>query len=271
MIHDADNPRKHVMTTTLDRRTALVTGAGRGIGRAIAIGLGRRGVRVGLLARTQRDLDEVAAEIRDDGGTAIALAADIGDAGQTRSALDRLAGELGPVELLVNNAAVVWPLGPTHDVDPDAVAAAMTINVVAPMTITRRVLPGMLSAGWGRIVNVSAAIAGHPGMLAGLNTYAASKGGLEAHTLNLAAELDGTGVTVNVYRPGTVDTSVHAYIRARPREQIGASLHDVFTGMLSSGALITPQTTAESLLARLTGPQSGQIWDVSDPIPDQEN
>jgi 3-oxoacyl-[acyl-carrier protein] reductase len=259
------------MTTTLDRRTALVTGAGRGIGRAIAIGLGRRGVRVGLLARTQRDLDEVAAEIRDDGGTAVALAADIGDADQTRSALKRLAGELGPVELLVNNAAVVWPLGPTHDVDPDAVAAAMTINVVAPMTITRRVLPGMLSAGWGRIVNVSAAIAEHPGMLAGLNTYAASKGGLEAHTLNLAAELDGTGVTVNVYRPGTVDTSIHAYIRAQPREQIGASLHDVFTGMLSSGALITPQTAAESLLARLTGPRSGQIWDVSDPIPDQEN
>jgi len=105
----------------------------------------------------------------------------------------------------------------------------------------------------------------------GLNTYAASKGGLEAHTLNLAAELDGTGVTVNVYRPGTVDTSIHAYIRAQPREQIGASLHDVFTGMLSSGALITPQTAAESLLARLTGPRSGQIWDVSDPIPDQEN
>ena len=82
------------MTTTLDGRTALVTGAGRGIGRAIAIGLGRRGVRVGLLARTQRDLDEVAAKIRDDGGTAIALAADIGDADQTRSALKRLAGEL---------------------------------------------------------------------------------------------------------------------------------------------------------------------------------
>jgi short subunit dehydrogenase len=85
MSYDAGNPRRHAMTTTLDGRTALVTGAGRGIGRAIAIGLGRRGARVGLLARTQRDLDEVAAEIRDDGGTAIALAADIGHAGPTRA------------------------------------------------------------------------------------------------------------------------------------------------------------------------------------------
>ena len=108
-------------------------------------------------------------------------------------------------------------------------------------------------------------------MLAGINTYAASKGGLEAHTLNLATELDGTGVTVNVYRPGTVDTSMQAYIRAQQREQIGASLHDQFTGMLSSGALITPQNSAESLLARLPGPQSGQIWNVSDPTPDQQN
>jgi NAD(P)-dependent dehydrogenase (short-subunit alcohol dehydrogenase family) len=259
------------MTTTLARRTALVTGAGRGIGRAIAIGLAHRGARVGLLARTQRDLDEVVAQIRDDGGTAVPLTADIGDAGQARSALKRLVGELGPVEVLVNNAAVVWPLGPTQHADPDAVAVAMTINLVAPMALTQRVLPGMLAAGWGRIVNVSAAIAEHPGMLAGINTYAASKGGLEAHTLNLATELDGTGVTVNVYRPGTVDTSMQAYIRAQPREQIGASLHDQFTGMLSSGALITPQNSAESLLARLPGPQSGQIWDVSDPIPDQQN
>lgn len=259
------------MTTTLDGRTALVTGAGRGIGRAIAIGLAHRGARVGLLARTQRDLDEVVAQIRDDGGTAVPLTANIGDAGQARSALKRLVGELGPVEVLVNNAAVVWPLGPTQHADPDAVAVAMTINLVAPMALTQRVLPGMLAAGWGRIVNVSAAIAEHPGMLVGINTYAASKGGLEAHTLNLATELDGTGVTVNVYRPGTVDTSMQAYIRSQPREQIGASLHDRFTGMLSSGALITPQNSAESLLARLPGPQSGQIWNVSDPIPDQQN
>ena len=105
----------------------------------------------------------------------------------------------------------------------------------------------MLAAGWGRIVNVSAAIAARPGMLAGLNTYAASKGALEAHTLNLAAELEGTGVTANVYRQGAVDTSMQAYIRDQPREQIGAPLHDRFTTMLRSGALITPRASADRM------------------------
>ena len=135
------------------------------------------------------------------------------------------------------------------------------------MTLARRVLPGMLDAGWGRIVNVSAAIAARPGMLAGLNTYAASKGALEAHTLNLAAELEGTGVTANVYRPGTVDTSMQAYIRDQPREQIGAPLHDRFTTMLHSGALITPRASADSMIARLAGQASGEIWDVNDAVP----
>ncbi|MGA2929681.1 MAG: SDR family NAD(P)-dependent oxidoreductase, partial [Solirubrobacteraceae bacterium] len=134
-------------------------------------------------------------------------------------------------------------------------------------TLARRVLPGMLAAGWGRIVNVSAAIAARPGMLAGLNTYAASKGALGAHTLNLAAELESTGVTANVYRPGTVDTSMQAYIRDQPREQIGAPLHDRFTAMLRSGALITPRASADRMIARLAGHASGEIWDVNDAIP----
>ncbi len=254
------------MPTGLEDRTALVTGAGRGIGRAIAIGLADRGARVGLLARTRSDLDEVFTEIRDAGGEATVLAADVRDAEQSGRALERLLSEFGPVEVLVNNAAVVWPVGPTKDVDPEAIVAALAINVVGPMRLTRRVLPAMLTAGWGRIVNVSAAIAEHPGMLVGINTYAASKGALEAHTLNLAAELDRTGVTANVYRPGRVDTSMQAYIRDQPRERIGGSLHDVFTGMLSSGTLITPASSAASLLARLAGPDTGQVWDVEDQV-----
>ena len=253
------------MTHSLENRTALVTGASRGIGRGIAIELAQAGARVGLMARSRSDLEEVSAVIRDAGGAALPLPADVGDADQTHAALEELVREFGPVEVLINNAAVVSPLGPTRALDSGELAAAIAINVIGPMTLAVRVLPGMLAADWGRILNVSAAIAGHPGMVVGLNTYAASKGALEAHTLNLAAELEGTGITVNAYRPGTVDTSMQAYIRAQPRERIGASLHDRFTAMLEAGTLITPQATARSLLARL-GPESGQIWDVNDPV-----
>lgn len=255
------------MSADLESRTALVTGAGRGIGREIATGLARTGARVGLLSRTLHDLEDVRAEIQDAGGSAITLVADLGDRDETRSALERLVSEYGQVELLINNAAVVWPLGPTQDIDPVIVAAAIAINVIGPMTLAARVLPGMVAAGWGRVVNVSAAIAAQPGMLTGINTYAASKGALEAHTLNLAAELEDTGVTANVYRPGAVDTSMQAYIREQPPEQIGSALHDRFINMLSSGALITPRASAESLLARITGPETGQIWDVTDTTP----
>lgn len=242
-----------------ENRVALVTGAGRGIGRGIALGLAAAGARVGLLARSQPELDAVAAEIRDAGGSAVTVAADLSDRGQTARALERLVGEFGEVEILVNNAAVVWPIGPTRDLDP----AAIAINVVGAVTLTVRVLPAMIASDWGRIVNISAAIVDNPGMLTGINVYAASKGALEAHTINLAAELDGTGVTVNAYRPGRVDTSMQAYIRDQPREQVGAALHDAFTGMRSSGTLITPHESAAALLGRLGGADSGQVWDVS--------
>ena len=112
------------MNSSLDGRTALVTGAGRGIGRGIALGLTQSGARVGLLARTGHEIDDACAEIHDAGGTAVALAADVSDPEQTRIAVERLVDEFGHVELLVNNAAVVWPLGPTQDVDPAALAAA---------------------------------------------------------------------------------------------------------------------------------------------------
>ena len=150
------------MSSSLDGTTAPVTGPGRGIGRGIALGLAQSGARVGLLARTGHEIDDACAEIHDHGGTAAALAADVNDPEQTRIAVQRLVDKYGHVELLVNNAAVVWPLGPTQNVDPAAIAAAIAINVIGPTTLAPRVPPRMLDAGWGRIVNVSAAIAAPP-------------------------------------------------------------------------------------------------------------
>jgi NAD(P)-dependent dehydrogenase (short-subunit alcohol dehydrogenase family) len=111
----------------------------------------------------------------------------------------------------------------------------------------------MAKAGWGRIVNVSSSVVGHPGSMIGGNTYAATKAALEAHSRNLAAELDGTGVTVNVSRPGGVDTAMQGWIRSQDPQRIGAGLHNRFLSRYDSGGLITPQESANALLSHLLG------------------
>jgi len=135
--------------------------------------------------------------------------------------------------------------------------------VVAPAVLTAAVLPAMLDAGWGRVVNVSSGIAAHPGGMVRGNAYATTKAALEAHSINLAAELHGTGVTVNAYRPGGVDTAMQAWIRQQDPGRIGAGLHERFNRNHAEGSLITPEATAAALLTHLAGDETGAIWDVS--------
>jgi NAD(P)-dependent dehydrogenase (short-subunit alcohol dehydrogenase family) len=253
------------MAAALDGRVALVTGAGRGIGREIAIGLAAAGAQVALVARTAQQLDEVAHVISAAGGIAVAMPVDISDVPAASAVVVDIVSRLGRIDALVNNAAVVAPLGPTASLDPALVDAALKLNVTAVVVLTGLVLPGMLRNGWGRIVNISSGIAQHPAGMVGGTVYAASKAALEAHTLNLAAELDGTGVTANVYRPGAVDTAMQAWIREQPPSMIGPQLHDRFVEMYASGTLRSPQRSAARLLENLiASDESGQIWSAGD-------
>lgn len=245
-------------------RVALVTGAGRGIGRRIAVGLAAAGAHVALLARSEHELADAVAEIQTGGGLATAVVADVRDDDKLSSAVDRIRAQLGAPLVLVNNAAMVAPLGPTQALDPGAVMTALAVNTAAPINLSAMLLRDMVATGWGRIVNISSGIAATPAAMPGMTVYAASKAALEAHTLNLAAELDGTGVTANVYRPGAVDTAMQEWIRDQPREQIGPALHDRFEAMHTDGHLITAEQSARSLLDRIAGQQSGQIWTVDD-------
>ena len=244
-------------------RVAIVTGAGRGIGRAAAIELAAAGAHVALIARTSTELDAVAQEIQARAGTALPITADIGHPDEPERTAAHVAAQLGTVDILVNNAAVVWPLGPTNLIDPTDWAAALAINVTGPVMLTRAVLPAMLERGWGRIVNVSSGIAEHPAAMIGGNAYAATKAALEAHTVNLAAELDGTGVTVNVFRPGSVDTVMQAWIRGQSPTRIGAALHERFVQAYELGTLITPEESARVLLEHLPASETGQVWNVT--------
>jgi NAD(P)-dependent dehydrogenase (short-subunit alcohol dehydrogenase family) len=245
-------------------KTALITGAGRGIGRAIALGLAGAGAHVVLLARTAGQLEETSGLLREQGvpaGRISVVPADLADEGQRAMAAASVLAA-GRIDILVNNAATVEPLGPTAEIAAEDLRLAYEVNVIAPAALTAAVLPGMLGAGWGRIVNVSSGIVAYPaGMVRG-NAYAATKAALEAHTVNLAAELAGTGVTVNAYRPGGVDTAMQAWIRSQDPERIG-DLHERFNRNFAEGTLITPEHSAAALLAYVANDGTGEIWDVS--------
>jgi NAD(P)-dependent dehydrogenase (short-subunit alcohol dehydrogenase family) len=245
-------------------KTALITGAGRGIGRAVALGLADAGAGLILVARSAGQLTETRAMLLDRGvaGRVRTIPADLGDE-QQRDRAVTAALAAGRVDILVNNAATVEPLGPTGAIPAAALRRAFELNVIAPAALTAAVLPGMLDAGWGRIVNVSSGVVARPDSMIRFNAYAATKAALEAHTVNLAAELRGTGVTVNAYRPGGVDTAMQAWIRQQDPGRIGTAAYERFNQNFADGALITPEQSAAALLAHLGGDDTGVIWDVS--------
>jgi 3-oxoacyl-[acyl-carrier protein] reductase len=253
-------------TMDAHRRVALVTGAGRGLGRAVTLGLAREGIAVAVLARSSDQIEETARLVRAEGGQALAVAADVADPAARARAVEAVTSVYGPVDVLVNNAGVVSPLGASVTVDFAEWAAALDVNVTAVAALTFAVLPGMLERGWGRVVNVSSGVVGSPGGMVGGNAYATGKAALEAHTVNLAAELAGTGVTVNAYRPGSVDTAMQAWIRSRDESEV-PQLYERFHRMHRQGVLITPEASAASLLPRLAGSDTGQIWDYSESVP----
>lgn len=233
----------------------------------MALGLASAGAELALLARSQPELDEVAERGRARGARVVVVPTDLADPSALRDAIQHVQNECAAIDILINNAATVQPMGPTVNVDVDEWASAIAVNVVGPATLTLTLLPGMCDRRWGRIVNVSARAAVAPSQLLGGNAYTSSKAALEAHTLNLAAEVADTGVTVNVFRPGIVDTAIHDWVRSQPEERIGAAIRNQFVHFRDAGMLISPEQSAAALLARLGGDGTGQIWDVNDDTP----
>ncbi len=193
----------------MEGTVALLTGASRGLGRALALALARDGAALVLCARGQADLDEAAAHCRALGGDVLAVAADVGRP-EDRELLVALAlDRFRHVDVLVNNAS---SLGPTPlpllaDTDPEAFASVLRVNLEAPFRLARALVGGMLLRGAGVVVNVSsdAAVEGYPGW----GAYSAAKAGLDGLTRVWAAELEGSGVAMVSVDPGDMDTEMH--------------------------------------------------------------
>jgi short-subunit dehydrogenase len=180
-----------------------VTGASRGIGRAVAVAAGGRGARVGLLARSADALALVGDEVERRGGRAVVAVADVADAAGLERAVAAVRDELGPVDILVNNAGVgCW--GPFVDLPRDDVARVLAVNLTAVLDLTRLVLPEMIGRRSGHIVNVGS-VAGRLGVPFE-SIYSASKFGLAGFTEALAVELAPLGLGVSMVNPGPVAT-----------------------------------------------------------------
>ncbi len=214
------------MTRSLKNRVAVVTGAGSGIGRAIALRLAEDTARVAIWDINTAGAEETAKLIRDAGGTALALTVDCSDKAAIHAAAEQVRKEWGPIAILVNNAGIA-PFTPFLETEDDLFDKVIRINLRGPWLVTKEVLPDMVADSWGRVINItsSSVQSGSPQQA----HYVAAKGGLMGLTKSLALEFAATGVTVNMVPPGFIDTPMlraapidaEAFAQTLPMKRIG--------------------------------------------------
>jgi 3-oxoacyl-[acyl-carrier protein] reductase len=192
---------------SLSGKTALVTGASRGLGRAIALRLAREGAAVAVNYREREaEAEAVAQKIRECGAKALTVRADVADESQVRSMLEKTALELGPVDILINNAGVMRR-GDLADFDWSQMSGMRATNVDGLVNVTRGVVDGMKQRKFGRIVNLTS-VAGFGTAMAGTTFYAATKAAVSVMTRRFAMDLGPHGVTVNAVAPGFILTDM---------------------------------------------------------------
>ncbi len=217
----------------LDGQVAIITGAGRGIGKAIALAYAREGARLALAARSETDLEEAVAAVSELGAEAIAVRTNVTSQIATERLARRTVERFGRIDVLVNNAGTSGPVGPLQDNDIAEWVDTINVNLTGTFLVCRAVVPVMVEQGGGKIINLSGA--GVANAWSNMSAYCSSKAAVVRLTEVLAQELEGKGITVNALGPGSVHTDMWEKMTEQAAEAGAEFIHELGQRVLSGG------------------------------------
>ncbi len=249
----------------LDGMVAVVTGAGRGIGQAIALAFAREGARLALAARTAAELEDTARQVRDLGAPALFIPTDVTDQGQVDHMAAQVIDRYSAIDILVNNAGVAGPIGPLQDNDPAYWVRTIQVNLIGAYLCCRAVLPAMLKRNRGKIINMSGG--GSLNGAADMSAYGSTKAAVVRLTECLAIELAQTNVCVNAIAPGTIRTRMLEEIQ-QVYDAAGVEMPSGGWGSLERAADLALFLASEDS-GNLSGRLVSAIWDDYSKIPDR--
>lgn len=235
-------------------KVAIITGAGRGIGRAIALAYAREGARLTLAARTESELEETASMTEALGASTLTVPTDISQQADVEQMVQQTVEQFGTVDILVNNAAILGPMGPLQDLDPKAWVQTVNVNLVGSFLCCRAVLPLMLRQDRGKIILFAG---GYSRAFPQLSAYVTSKWAVIRLAEALSVELVGANIQVNCLGPNTVYTGMIDELRAGWERSGNVELAE-FAKQIATGSGDTTGST-EDLAVFLGGSDSGQM------------
>jgi NAD(P)-dependent dehydrogenase (short-subunit alcohol dehydrogenase family) len=251
----------------LEGKVALVTGGGRGLGRATALALAELGARVVALARSLPEVEETARLIRDEYGfgRSMAIRADVSRESDVVEAFEQVRRRWGGVDILVNNAGETGATKPIAQLSLAEWQRSMSVNMTGVFLCSREALPYMSHRRWGRIVNVSSASASVA--VPSMAPYSVAKAGIEHFTRILAAEVGNQGIVAVALRPGIVNTRMQEDMRTRPAEAIPPELRALYVAYDRRGMLAPPERPARFIAYLCTervGNVNGRVLDADE-------
>jgi len=251
------------MSAAFAGKVVLVTGGGRGIGRATALAFAAAGAKVAIASRTAKELSATVRAMRAAGGQGLSVPTDISAARSVAALVRTVAQKLGPVDVLINNAGLLEPIGPIWATRTTAWRKNVRVNLEGVYLCARAVLPAMIQRQHGTIINVSSGAARSPRF--GWSAYCAGKAGVDQLTRVMALELEQYHINVNGLYPGTSDTRMQELIRAAPDEAMGGDVQ-VFRDRHTHGLNLSPDAPARLIVwLAQQNDMTGQIVDIYDP------